>query len=151
LTINTQNQMQADHEDDEPFGRLLRWALDALEHEIYERFAQAGFADLRRSHAAVTRVLDEEGTRPSVLAERSGLTRQAMTQIVDSLERLGYVKRGPDPRDRRAQLVTYTARGRKALRLARSLQREIEERWGERVGRDRLEVARAVLGELARR
>ena len=38
-----------------------------------------------------------------------------MVRLVDSLEKLGWVKRDRDPKDRRRQIVTATKKGSKAL------------------------------------
>ena len=51
------------------------------------------------------------GTRLTELSQRAGMTKQAMGQIVDDLERLGYVEREPDPADGRAKIVRFTAAG----------------------------------------
>jgi DNA-binding MarR family transcriptional regulator len=45
---------------------------------------------------------------PAELAERAGVTRATMTGLIDTLEKDGYVKREPDPSDRRMMSVTLT-------------------------------------------
>ena len=52
---------------------------------------------------------------PAELAEAAGVTRATMTGLVDTLERDGFVKRQPDPDDRRMMSVRLTARGEKFL------------------------------------
>ena len=52
---------------------------------------------------------------PAELAEAAGVTRATMTGLVDTLERDGFVKRQPDPKDRRQMSVRLTARGEKFL------------------------------------
>lgn len=41
------------------------------------------------------------------LAKATRLTTGAITNVIDRLERAGFVKRGPDPKDRRKVVVTY--------------------------------------------
>jgi DNA-binding MarR family transcriptional regulator len=53
---------------------------------------------------------------PAELAEAAGVTRATMTGLVDTLERDGYVKREPDPDDRRMMSVRLTAKGERFLR-----------------------------------
>ncbi len=48
---------------------------------------------------------------PAELADMAGVTRATMTGLVDTLEKDGYVRREPDPRDRRAMLVHLTPKG----------------------------------------
>lgn len=53
-----------------------------------------------------------EGLRPSTLAEALHIAPRSATEVVDALERQGWVRRSPDPADRRATLLTLTADGR---------------------------------------
>ncbi len=48
---------------------------------------------------------------PAELAEMAGVTRATMTGLIDTLEKDGFVRREPDPRDRRAMLVHLTPKG----------------------------------------
>jgi len=52
---------------------------------------------------------------PAELAEAAGVTRATMTGLVDTLERDGFVKREPDPNDRRMMSVRLTASGERFL------------------------------------
>ena len=77
----------------------------------------------------------EGGTRVSDLAEKLGITRQAVGQLVDDLERMGAVERLPDPEDRRAKRVVFTSAGRQSmldgLNHLKSLEGELREVLGE--------------------
>lgn len=58
-----------------------------------------------------------EGPRtPAELADAAGVTRATMTGLIDTLERDGFVKREPDPDDRRMMSVRLTARGERFMR-----------------------------------
>jgi DNA-binding MarR family transcriptional regulator len=52
---------------------------------------------------------------PAELAEKAGVTRATMTGLIDTLERDGFVKREPDPDDRRMMSVRLTPRGENFL------------------------------------
>ena len=52
---------------------------------------------------------------PGELAEAAGVTRATMTGLIDTLERDGFVKREPDPNDRRMMSVRLTPAGEKFL------------------------------------
>jgi DNA-binding MarR family transcriptional regulator len=60
-------------------------------------------------------------SRLSSLAAAEGVTRPTMTRIIDALEQRGYVTRGPDPDDGRAQLVVATRRGRALISQGRAI------------------------------
>lgn len=53
--------------------------------------------------------------RASDLARGAGMSPQSMAELLDELELLGYVRRDPDPTDRRAKLVSMTDLGRESL------------------------------------
>lgn len=129
-------------------GQLLRDAFFPLERALLVRLHEEGFEGLRPTHNAVLRFLDEDGTRASELARRSGLTRQALTQIVDDLGRLGYVTRRDDPDDRRAKLVVYTERGRDGFRASRAIIADLERDVRRRLGHERYKLLREALSLL---
>lgn len=89
---------------------LLGKAYSQLGHRLVQALVGEGFPQ-RPAHSGVMAHIDEGGTRPSVLARRANITPQAMGELVDDVERLGYVTREPDPNDRRAKLVVLTPRG----------------------------------------
>ena len=92
--------------------------------------------------------LDDGGTRVSVLAERAQITKQSMAELVAHLERHGYVKRIPDPGDRRAKLVRATPRGSDVYAIAREFVAELEAEWAGRIGKLKMRRLRELLEEL---
>ncbi|GAB2551838.1 hypothetical protein GCM10027167_68990 [Nocardia heshunensis] len=94
-----------------PLGNLLSAAARTLAAELDAGIAAAGFTDIRAAHAPVFQVIDPEGTRSSVLAERAGMTKQAMGELIRHLDSHGYVESIPDPADGRARLIRPTAKG----------------------------------------
>jgi len=67
------------------------------------------------SHSAVFGQMGAEGSRLTDLARGANMTPQAMGELVDELEGLGYLVRKPDPTDRRAKLITLTDSGRECV------------------------------------
>lgn len=57
----------------------------------------------------------DTGTRVTELAVKLGISKQAVGQLVDDLERFTYVERVSDPDDKRAKLVRFTQQGRAAM------------------------------------
>lgn len=93
---------------------LLGRAYSQLGFQIVDGVVGAGFPQKPR-HSAVFAQIRPEGSRLSDLARGANMTPQSMGEIIDELEELGYVERRPDPSDRRAKLVTLTARGRECV------------------------------------
>jgi DNA-binding MarR family transcriptional regulator len=129
---------------------LLREAYLRLNDAVLVRLAQQGHDAVRPAHAAVFQYLDDTGTRVSLLAERARMTKQAMAELVRHLEVHGYVRRVPDPTDKRAKLVQPTDRGHEVIAVAQTLAPEIEERIGSLLGADRTAALRADLETLRR-
>ena len=97
---------------------LLGEAYSALGHKIVAGVVEAGFPQ-RPAHSGVFAHIDVEGgTRLTELARRANITPQAMGELVDDLERMGYVTRRPDPQDRRAKLIVLTPWGLQCVQAA---------------------------------
>jgi DNA-binding MarR family transcriptional regulator len=107
-------------------GQLLRDGLDLFERELAQRMPPVEGIKTRPTHNAVLRYLDRDGTHASELARRSGLTRQALSLIVGELEQMGVVERRDSPADKRAKIITYTERGRRAFDRSREVIDSIE-------------------------
>jgi DNA-binding MarR family transcriptional regulator len=108
--------------------QLLFRAARLLDEEAVRRLAAVeGAPRLRRSHTALLPHIDLEGTRISDLAERLGVSKQAVSELVDDLEAVGVVARAPDPDDARARRVSFTAKGRKGLLDGLSVLRSLEQ------------------------
>ena len=73
--------------------------------------AQHGISQGRFTVLMLLNCCSEEPCTPANLAARAGVTRAAMTGLVDTLERDGIVTREPDPTDRRSILVRLTPAG----------------------------------------
>ena len=93
---------------------LLRCARLFNEHAL--RTAPAGEGPRPRpAHMALFPHIALQGTRPSHLAAKLGISKQAVGQLVDDLEAMGTVARIPDPDDGRARRVVFTDRGRAGM------------------------------------
>ncbi len=127
---------------------LLREPFRVGSELLVERFAQRGHPEVRGPHGNVFQYLDDAGTRVSVLAQRAQITKQSMAELVEHLERHGYVERVPDPEDRRAKLVRATGRGEEVYAIAREFVAELEADWTRRLGRTKMRQLRRLLEEL---
>jgi DNA-binding MarR family transcriptional regulator len=136
-------------EEHAPLLRLLGLATRRLTDDLHERLGAAGFSDQRVAHHQVFAHVPPEGIRLTDLAERAGMTKQAMAELVDDAERLGYVTRTPDPGDRRAKRIELTGRGWEAVDVARAAFRAMEADLAERITPKHLrQLRRALQGVL---
>jgi DNA-binding MarR family transcriptional regulator len=132
-------------------GFLLAKAAQRWNELLGQRFAAAGFAEVRPSYGSVLLPLfEEDGLRMGDLAERSRLSKQAMTEMVRRLERDGLVERHPDPDDGRASLIYLTQRSRSFEPVAEQILGELDRLARLQLPDDRIEELRAALGQLGR-
>lgn len=112
---------------------MLGRAYSLLGFQIVDGVVGAGYPQ-KPSHSAVFAQIRPEGSRLTVLARGANMSPQAMGELVDELEELGYVERKPDPSDRRAKLIVLTPRGEQCIAAGIATIRGIESRLDEILG-----------------
>ena len=128
-------------------GRLLGHAmrrfdervLTLMAHDVEVPLALSNLAarqQVSAAHIHITRHLARDGSRLTELAERAGMTKQAMGTLVDQCEAWGLVTRGPDPLDARARRVLFTADGLAWLEAFRTAVTQAEAEFKASVGDD---------------
>jgi DNA-binding MarR family transcriptional regulator len=115
-------------------GALLRVPAQAIHRRIINELNAAGFEELRVPHMAVWQFPGPNGVRPGLLAERAGMSKQAMNQLLRSLEGLGYLARSDAPDEGRARIIRLTKRGRAAYAKIHEILRNIEREWRAELG-----------------
>ena len=131
-------------------GFLLAKASQRWNELLAERFAAAGFPEVRPSYGSILVPLyEEDGLRMGEIARRARLSKQAMTTMVRLLERDGLVVRRPDPHDGRAALVFLTRRARAFRPVAEAALRELDRLARRRLGTGTADTVSAALGQLA--
>jgi len=120
--------------EDMLIGALLRVPAQAIHQRIIHELNTAGFKELRVPHMAVLQFPGPDGVRPSALAERAGMSKQAMNQLFRSLESLGYIVRSDAPDEGRARIIRFTKRGRAAYSKVHDILRNIEREWSAELG-----------------
>ncbi|MGB6745754.1 MAG: MarR family winged helix-turn-helix transcriptional regulator [Terracidiphilus sp.] len=115
-------------------GALLRAPAEAIHRRIIRELNAAGFKGLSLPHIAVFRYPGPDGERPGVIAERAGMSKQAMNRLLGSLEDLGYLKRSDAPNEGRARIVHFTKRGHAAYAKAIHTLRDVERDWNAFLG-----------------
>jgi DNA-binding MarR family transcriptional regulator len=126
-------------------GALLRVPAQAIHRRIIKELNAAGFEELRVPHMAVLQFPGPDGVRPGVLAERAGISKQAMNQLLRSLEALGYLARSDAPDEGRARIVRLTKRGRTAYAKIHQILRDIEHEWIAELGAKRFAELKGLL------
>jgi DNA-binding MarR family transcriptional regulator len=131
-------------------GALLRMPWEVVQRRIFDRLHEHGFDDLDVPHLHVLRYPGPEGARPSELAARLGMTKQALNYLLGELERLGYLERRPDEDDARSRRIALTDRGWALVPLIRDAVADVERDWARQLGPKRFAQLRSLLVELNR-
>jgi DNA-binding MarR family transcriptional regulator len=105
-------------DQDTPLLLLLVLADRHMAAALQAQLVAAGFVDHRLAHHTVMAHVTFAGIRLTELAERAGVTKQAMSELVHDLTDLGYLRTKPDPTDGRAKLITFTKKGERAVKAA---------------------------------
>ena len=131
-------------------GALLRIPWEALQRHMLERLHERGFDDLDAAHLNVFQYPGPQGSRPTELATRLRISKQALNYLLGELERLDYVERRPDPDDLRSKRVALTPRGTAAVHAIREAVGEVESAWARQLGPEQFSQLRGLLLELNR-
>lgn len=134
--------------EDMLIGALLRVPAEAIHRRIIGELNKAGFKELSMPHTALFRYPGPDGVRPGVLAERAGMSKQAMNRLLGSLEDLGYLVRSGVPGEGRARVVHFTRRGHAAYARAIDVLRKIEREWAAELGVKDFAQLKRLLGKV---
>jgi DNA-binding MarR family transcriptional regulator len=129
-------------------GALMRLPWEAVSYRLLRALHEKGFDDIEGPQLSVLLWPGPEGMRPSDLAARMRITKQALNYLLAGLERLGYLERHPDPDDRRGRRIALTDRGRSLIPVIRAAVVDTEREWATALGEDRFAQLRQLLVEL---
>ncbi len=115
-------------------GALLRVPAHAIHQRIIKELNDSGFEGLTMAHVPVLQYPGPDGVRPGTLAERAGMSKQAMNRLLGSMEDLGYLARSDSPDEGRARIVRFTKRGHAAYARIVETLRQVEREWSAELG-----------------
>jgi hypothetical protein len=139
---------------DDPLAKLatptlMRAARGAYARSIRAQLHAIGVDDLPRNGTFVLTGVDATGGQRPDLPADLGVTKQAVSQLVDALVHRGYLARGPDPDDRRRIALELTARGRQVVEAAARGVEAVDGQLLERVTAEHVAAMRTALMALA--
>jgi len=131
--------------DDVPLSALLQAARGTYSHAIDTGLSRIGCDDLPTTGSYIISTMHWSGASLDAVIRWMGVTKQAVSQAVDTLVVRGYLERSHDPTDRRRVNLTLTERGREAGKMARTAVERIDRELLGQVGAKRVAHARATL------
>jgi DNA-binding MarR family transcriptional regulator len=129
-------------------GALMRLPWEAVLQRLLRALHENGFDDIEAPQLGVLLWPGPEGMRPSDLAARMRVSKQALNYLLGDLEQRGYVERRPDAADRRSRRIALTDRGRALIPVIRGAVAETEREWAVALGEERFAQLRELLVQL---
>ena len=129
-------------------GVYLRILWDELRYNLETQLKENGYDDISPSHGWIFYNTEEDGSRITDLAAKAKITKQSMSVLVAQLENGGYVKKTPDPNDKRAWLLVLTAKGKKVKSAGQQINYAFEEQWKKKLGEKDYNQLRQLLMKL---
>ena len=129
-------------------GALLRVPFETVRERMLAGLHERGFRDLVAAHLDVFQYPGPDNQRPSELAKRARISKQALNYLLGQMEQLGYLERRQDAEDQRFKRVHLTKRGQAAVRAIREIVLEVEADWERELGARRFAQLRSLLEHL---
>lgn len=127
---------------------LMRGLLRAyywMDESLQNGLVQAGYQPRTRTQTMILINVSHGITRAAELARVLGVSRQAIQQQINELERDGLVTQLPDPDDRRANRIVFSEQGRRLIDAALASLRQAEQALAMRLGYDAVRHLRQAL------
>jgi len=129
---------------------LLRGARRAYANLVSQAFAESGFDDMPRHGAYVLARVYGDSSASADLARDLSISKQAVSQLIDTMVMRGYLARTPDPEDRRRMVLALTPRGEEAATAGWRAASEADAELASRLSPDGVAALRAGLITLCR-
>jgi DNA-binding MarR family transcriptional regulator len=148
--ISWANGAESDMDDEQRvnLGVALFIPYRYSEDRMFRALQDAGFNDWTLAQCRVFQRVAADGSRLTDLAEQAQMSKQSAGVMVDQLERLGYVRRAPDPADGRARLIVIEERGRRAVAVAQATLEGILSEWEAYLGTRNFTLLQQILEQL---
>jgi DNA-binding MarR family transcriptional regulator len=143
-----QSANDRDYIADPLIGPLLRVPLQEVRARMRDGVAAAGYDDIAPAHFNILQHPTPDGFRPSEVAARAQMSKQAANRLIRHLENRGYLLLEPDPADQRARIIRLTDKGHALIRVIRDVVERVEAEWSERLGERKFHTLRRLLKEL---
>ncbi len=104
-----------------------------------QKLHQEGYDDLTQFQAELLSYVELNGSRIRLLAQKIGVSKQAISETVLQLVKAGYLLKRTDTEDRRVQLLFFSPKGEQFLFDEHRLKAELEQDYKTLLGRQAFE------------
>jgi DNA-binding MarR family transcriptional regulator len=130
---------------DEHLGRMLLKLERHFTRQVLSKLAADGIEDITLRHFVVIPHIDHQGVRAIDIARQVGISKQAVSKLVDELVQKGYLELKPDPSDGRASLVFMSPKGNEFLKKAIKHTQQVEKKWANEVGQQEFKSLKSAM------
>ncbi|HTX81297.1 MAG TPA: MarR family transcriptional regulator [Streptosporangiaceae bacterium] len=124
---------------------LIRGARLAYGTAVRQAFLDAGFDDIPRNGAFVLARVYAGSSESAALTRALAISKQAVSQLIDTMVMRGYLERTPDPDDRRRMVLSLTPRGEEAATVSWQAATAVDDELTRRLTPDGVAALRAGL------
>jgi DNA-binding MarR family transcriptional regulator len=118
--------------------QLLLRATRIVNRHVVAGLHARGYVNQRSTHTTLLSNMPLAGGTITETAEHAGVTKQAMGRLAAELVEAGYVRMTCDPADGRAKTLELTESGSRLMLDSLDVMNDLEQRYAELIGRDRL-------------
>ncbi len=128
-------------------GALLRLAHQVARARLLQALAERGLGDINQAYFSLFQYPSIEGMRPSEVARRLGISKQALNHLLGQVEKLGYLQRHCEGAQGQV-VIRLTARGWRVIETNIAAVRQLEADWQRQLGKQRFTGLKQALREL---
>ena len=129
-------------------GRMLLKLERQFTRQVLNKLADDGIIDITLRHFVIIPHIDHSGIRAVEIARQVGISKQAVSKLVDELVQKGYLELKADPTDGRALLVFMSHKGNDFLKLAIKHTQQVEKQWQNQVGKNEFHILKSAMNTL---
>jgi DNA-binding MarR family transcriptional regulator len=142
------DQPGADEKDAQPLAQMMRLLWGETREQVHATLIEAGYVDIQPEYFVIFQWPGPDGERPTQLAERVQMSKQAINYLIRRLEDAGYLERQDHSTNRTARIIRLTPRGKDLVLLIRDTTHAIEREWQSDLDARTFEHLRAGLTKL---
>ncbi len=130
------------------WGRLISVLKRQFSAWISDILVNNGYEDFKMAYMPLLMNIGPEGVTNKELAEKSFITKQAMSKVVKELLELGYIEKEKDYSDKRCANIFLTAKGKHLAVTVREKIYELELGYEKRLGHEKMNDVKDVMLEI---
>ncbi len=132
----------------QPLGRFLILLFRSFEDDLVRRLEAEGYSDVTPADLNVLRFVRPSGSTSIEIAKLAGVTKQAIAKSIAAIERKGYIKRQPNSEDGRSQIIVFSPKGMRLLKVCIAAISQIESVYEAKLGKNAFAQLKYALTQL---